>query len=72
MPDAKLRAGRMRVATEDPHERDGAVAGVVEITWAVHLQRGEFNAGQAATSTGTKSAILSLNVCHPSTLRIVI
>ena len=50
----------------------GAVANVVEMTRVVHLQRGEFDADQAARSTGTKSAIVSFSVCHPSTLRMVI
>ena len=50
----------------------GAVADVVEVAWTVRLQRSEFDADQAARSTGTVSAILSLSVCHPSTLRIVI
>jgi hypothetical protein len=50
----------------------GAVADVVEVAWTVRLQRSEFDADQAARSTGTVSAILSLSVCQPSTLRIVI
>jgi hypothetical protein len=53
-------------------EERGAVADVVEVAWTVRLQRSEFDADQAARSTGTVSAILSLSVCHPSTLRIVI
>src|SRR5438270_9228390 len=34
------------------------------VNFRVRLQRGEFDADHAATSTGTKSAIVSLSVCY--------